>query len=407
MKTSCIQHPADEPLIVLHQWQSDAFEDALTGALLSYFEYWHNIKTGMLGQAEHFNKMAQLNGVEANQDTTVLQYHTQAEIETHMLRVGKKTKIKGAIKRLVEAEILSIQKNPDPRYKFDRTNYYQFHPETVNAFLEARTLEKSDWSKTANGEDTFVYSWAKYDQWRAKYDQSGVKNGQTITEINSIDSSIDSSEKSTASADAPSSSNQGSKKKAPPKILTKKMTQRLVDVYQELKPARWGDVKVLNDKRIGMADRAYQACGQDIEATIQIVRDALRYVSTQEWWTSKRFTFGTLFERGDGGQGDYRFIRWSELSTSKPESVDASDTPELTVMQRIGRQLKRLDRSGRLPHDWERETGCALASDLSESQQQQYLEELLQEPDPPAKPDFTGPPRQIHIPIPGQARRSA
>ncbi|NEZ65586.1 hypothetical protein D0962_22990 [Leptolyngbyaceae cyanobacterium CCMR0082] len=214
------------------------------------------------------------------------------------------------------------------------------------------------------------------------------------------------SEKSTASADAPSSSNQG-KKKAPPKILTKKMTQRLVDVYQELKPARWGDVKVLNDKRIGMADRAYQACGQDIEATIQIVRDALSYVSTQEWWTSKRFTFGTLFERGDGGQGDYRFIRWSELSTSQPDSVDASDTPELTVMQRIGRQLKRLNRSGRLPHDWERETGCTLASDLSESQQQQYLEELLQEPDPPAKPDFTGPPRQISIPVIGQTRRSA
>ena len=101
--------------------------------------------------------------------------------------------------------------------------------------------------------------------------------------------------------------------------------------------------------------------------------------------------------------------RWMDEDVLEALNKDQGQQEELSSLQQIGRQRKRLDRLGKLPLEWERQTGCTLASELSAEQQQLYLEDLQQEPDPP-KLVFTGPPRQIHIPIPGQSpaeRRSA
>ena len=92
-----------------------------------------------------------------------------------------------------------------------------------------------------------------------------------------------------------------------------------------------------------MADRAYQACNRDIEATKELVTAALRYVATQQWWTERKFTFGTIFERGNKGQGDYRFLRWAELAPKK--SVQALNAqPPLTPAQI--EELRRIDAEG-------------------------------------------------------------
>lgn len=144
-------------------------------------------------------------------------------------------------------------------------------------------------------------------------------------------------EKSTASADALPPSEEKSKPKpakGPPKKLTKHQCQSLVEIYQRLKPELWAEVQAIGDKRLDMADRAYQACGRDIEATQQIVEDALRYVSTQEWWIARKFTFGTIFERGNKGQGDYRFLRWAELVSAKENAKSAGlNRPKLSEEQ--------------------------------------------------------------------------
>lgn len=154
----------------------------------------------------------------------------------------------------------------------------------------------------------------------------------TPSEIRDQNSEIkdqEKKEKSTANADAAPPQGEKSKPKkpkGPPKTLTKRQCQKLVETYQELKPELWSDVQVLNDKRVDMADRAYQACNRDIEATQKIVERALRYVNTQAWWTDRKFTFGTLFERGNQGQGDYRFIHWAEkASDSKAKQGSTSN----------------------------------------------------------------------------------
>ena len=144
-------------------------------------------------------------------------------------------------------------------------------------------------------------------------------------------------EKSTASAEVLPPSEEKSKPKrpkGPPKKLTKHQCQSLVEIYQRFKPDLWAEVQTIGDKRLDMADRAYQACGRDIEATQRIVENALRYVSTQEWWIDRKFTFGTIFERGNKGQGDYRFLRWAELVSTKENAKSADlNRPKLSEQQ--------------------------------------------------------------------------
>ena len=44
MRTSCITHPPKDPLIMIRQWQVALCEGNTTAAaLLSFFEYWHNL----------------------------------------------------------------------------------------------------------------------------------------------------------------------------------------------------------------------------------------------------------------------------------------------------------------------------------------------------------------------------
>ncbi len=190
-------------------------------------------------------------------------------------------------------------------------------------------------------------------------------------------------EKSTASASASTASQGGKPKpqKKPPKKLTKVQCQELVDIYHELKPELWAEVKVLGEKRLDMADRAYQSMGRDIEATKAIVSSALRYVSTQDWWTEKKgkFTFGTLFERGKGGQGEYRFIEWSELESSKESQEDVKKD---RVGAAIRQEIDRLRINGVVPEQFRGSPDQMVVSQLGLDSATRYLDWLRQQPDP-------------------------
>ena len=80
MKTSCIQHPPNEPLIVIHQWQLVFCEgDAATAALLSYFEYWHNVKLEIQANAKA-NEMPF--------EPSLLQFHSEKELIEGILKIA-------------------------------------------------------------------------------------------------------------------------------------------------------------------------------------------------------------------------------------------------------------------------------------------------------------------------------
>ena len=137
MRTSVINHPENEALIIIRRWQS-VFCDGneVAAALMSFFEYWHNIKIDMATQNTKVNEVARQHGETATADTSLYQWHTETELIAgieHIAKTGK-TLSKG-IDFLVDKGVISVHKNPNPRYKFDKTRHFLFHPDIVNEWL--------------------------------------------------------------------------------------------------------------------------------------------------------------------------------------------------------------------------------------------------------------------------------
>jgi hypothetical protein len=77
--------------------------DATTAALLSYFEYWHNIKLG-----------SQANNMPNNMD--LLQFHSERELTGGTMKIAmSRVKIKKGIDFLMTQKVISIHSNPNPR----------------------------------------------------------------------------------------------------------------------------------------------------------------------------------------------------------------------------------------------------------------------------------------------------
>ena len=142
MKSPCIAYPENEPLVLIRASQVRICQgNHCAAALLSYFGYWHDVRLNQMKQAEHANKMAALHGDTGTQETTLLQYHTEEDIEAGLLHLyGRKT-IRAAVALLVRKEFLSLHENPNQRYRFDRTHYFLFHPDKVQAEICGVTHE--------------------------------------------------------------------------------------------------------------------------------------------------------------------------------------------------------------------------------------------------------------------------
>lgn len=136
MKTSCIRHPESERLILVREWQVVFCEGNHCAAMLmSYFEYWHNIRLEQSERSKRQNDIAEQHQEKRNQDESFYQFHTREDLEAGLLGVYGKSSIDKAIEYLKSKGVISLHSNPNPRYKFDRTQHFRFHPEILNAYL--------------------------------------------------------------------------------------------------------------------------------------------------------------------------------------------------------------------------------------------------------------------------------
>jgi len=138
MKSSCIPHPANEQLVIIRQWQLEFCEDnTAAAALLSYFEYWHNIKLAMRQQNKKLIRVAGDHGEEIEVDISLYQWHTSEDLAAGIMGIIKgKNTINDGLAVLVSKGVISVHNNPNPRFKFDRTRYFLFYPETCIEFLK-------------------------------------------------------------------------------------------------------------------------------------------------------------------------------------------------------------------------------------------------------------------------------
>ena len=151
----------------MRKWQVEACDGERCAALLlSFFEYWHNIKLALREKAIAANDVAENHGDERTQDESLYQFHTEKELEDGLLGLYGKTKIKDALDVLVQKNFISIHKNPNINYKFDRTRHFLFYPEAVNSWMVVHRSAENGARQAENGSPS-------------------AENGLTIPEITS------------------------------------------------------------------------------------------------------------------------------------------------------------------------------------------------------------------------------
>ena len=154
MKSTCIQHPTNEPLLVIRQWQLDfCGGNHCAGALLSFFEYWHNLRLEISQRARPANRNAQQHGKPATQDESLLQFHSDEQLQAGLLDLYGTKKIREGRRLLVTKGAITEHPNPNPRYAFDKTLYFEFHPEVINAWLDQRRNPAPPDQNALSGDD--------------------------------------------------------------------------------------------------------------------------------------------------------------------------------------------------------------------------------------------------------------
>lgn len=181
MRSSCISYPAREPLVIIRKSQLTLCKGHKTAAaLLSFFSYWHDIKLEQSRKARSQNTIAEKHGYDRSQDESLYQFHTTQQLVDGVLGIGKADSISKGLNILIEAGFITVHRNPNPRYRFDNTKHFLFHPDKVNEAIGAmsenpgsispktRSREPEN-TQTSSGKDTVDI----------------VKNLETIPEITS------------------------------------------------------------------------------------------------------------------------------------------------------------------------------------------------------------------------------
>lgn len=136
MRSSCIFHPIRDSQIIIHRWQIEFCQgDHCAAALLSFYEYWHNIKLEIINENIKSNKIAIRHGGTEIHENTLLQFHTYDELVAGILHLYGRNAVISANKLLMKLGVISLSKNPNIKYSLDKNRYIKFHPEICNTWL--------------------------------------------------------------------------------------------------------------------------------------------------------------------------------------------------------------------------------------------------------------------------------
>ena len=135
MKSTCINNPPRERLIIIKEWQVVFCNgNTCAAALLSFFEYWHNIRIDQIEKNKQYNNVSERNGEGRTQDESLYQFHNEVELEDGIM-IYKRDTISKAIKLLENKGAITVTTNPNDKYNFDRTRFFLFHPDVINDWL--------------------------------------------------------------------------------------------------------------------------------------------------------------------------------------------------------------------------------------------------------------------------------
>lgn len=139
MKSTCISHPEREPLVIIRKSQIEFCEgNQCAAAVMSYLEYWHNWKLDSDQYNKKSNEIAEIHGDPRSLNEDVYQFHTLNDISDGIMNLYSTKSISEALKLLELKKVITIHRNPNPRYHYDKTKYFRFYPDVYNSWLKDR-----------------------------------------------------------------------------------------------------------------------------------------------------------------------------------------------------------------------------------------------------------------------------
>jgi hypothetical protein len=137
MKSSCIQHPNNNRFVQLHEWQIHFCQKNHAAAmLLSHFSCWHDWKIHHDDYYRRANDIAEAHGDGRTGNENGYLFFTMDDLIKALMGLFGKKSISDGLDLLVELGVIAIHKNPNPRYRFDKTKYFKFYPEVCNQWLQ-------------------------------------------------------------------------------------------------------------------------------------------------------------------------------------------------------------------------------------------------------------------------------
>lgn len=137
MKSSCVQQPNNNRYIQVNEWQI-AFcrQNHCAAFLLSHFMAWHDWKLNHDEYYSRANNIAELHGDGRPNNQNAYLFFTMEDLAEGILNLYGKNAINTALLLLEELQVISVHKNPNPRYHFDKTKYFMFYPEICNEWIK-------------------------------------------------------------------------------------------------------------------------------------------------------------------------------------------------------------------------------------------------------------------------------
>ena len=137
MKSTCVHHPKSNRYIQVYEWQIDfCRQNHCAAFLLSHFIAWHDWKLNHDEYYSRANNIAELHGDGRPNNQNAYLFFTMDDLADGILNLYGKNAINTALLLLEELQVVSVHKNPNPRYHFDKTKYFMFYPEICNEWIK-------------------------------------------------------------------------------------------------------------------------------------------------------------------------------------------------------------------------------------------------------------------------------
>jgi len=158
MKTSCIQHRENSPLVILHADYLDICDNDIAAAIiLRIIEHWTNVKLNQQKQIDKENEIRKANG-EPLLEYNLWVYKTRDDFIEDSLGLLKMHDVKRGLKLLFDKGFIERRRNP--RYGWDRTPQYSLNIDNIHAHIHThighrRPVERSQVTdQSATGDRT-------------------------------------------------------------------------------------------------------------------------------------------------------------------------------------------------------------------------------------------------------------